>query len=298
MTDETPDDDATADAAQAAVRASISTDLLLYAVLALLVGGAWAFVQRGYYKAGDDVGYWLGVAGGVMMLALFVYPLRKHVRAFHRWGRVKWWFWVHMVLGIGGPLLILLHSTFRIGSINAAVAFYSMLIVAGSGVVGRFLFVRVSAGLHGHTGSLSQLQARAGLDQPAKGSRLAFAPTVEARLFAFGQRELREDRGVLDHFRQVLVLPGLQWLLYWRSCAEMRKPLETIARQRGWTADDLARRQRQAQRLVRRYLQGVVRVALLGAYRRLFALWHVAHVPFVYLLVASAIAHVIAVHIY
>jgi hypothetical protein len=52
-----------------------------------------------------------------------------------------------MIMGIGGPLLILMHSTFQVGSLNAAVALYSMLLVAGSGVVGRFIYVRVHRGL-------------------------------------------------------------------------------------------------------------------------------------------------------
>jgi hypothetical protein len=55
---------------------------------------------------------------------------------------------------------------------------------------------------------------------------------------------------------------------------------------------------RQSRKLVRRYLASVVRVAQFTAYERVFALWHVAHVPFVYLLVVSAIVHVVAVHAY
>jgi hypothetical protein len=42
----------------------------------------------------------------------------------------------------------------------------------------------------------------------------------------------------------------------------------------------------------------VVRVAQYTAYERVFALWHVAHLPFVYLLVISAVVHVVAVHAY
>ena len=34
------------------------------------------------------------------------------------------------------------------------------------------------------------------------------------------------------------------------------------------------------------------------AFERVFALWHVAHLPFVYLLVISAVVHVVAVHAY
>jgi hypothetical protein len=244
------------------------------------------------------VGYWIGVAGGVMMLALFSYPLRKYVRFMHRLGKVKWWFMVHMALGIGGPLLILVHSTFRVGSINAGVALYSMIIVALSGVVGRFIYMRVNRGLHGEQTTLRELQARAGFDQSETRSRLHFAPAVEARLLAFEERELKAQPGWLTFSRQVAVLPWRQWLIY-RSCvAELREPLRRIAKQRQWDAAELAKRDRQARKLVRRYLNNVVRVAQFTAYERFFALWHVAHVPFVYILVISAVVHVFAVHAY
>ena len=68
--------------------------------------------------------------------------------------------------------------------------------------------------------------------------------------------------------------------------------------QKSWTPEERASRPRAARRLVQRYVNGVVRVAQFGAYERLFALWHVAHVPFVYLLVISAVVHVFAVHAY
>ena len=279
------------------VRAGFS-DLLLYVVLAGLVAGAWAVSQRGLFKAGDDFGYWVGVAGGVMMLLLLSYPLRKHLRLFHRWGPVKWWLWVHMLLGIGGPLLILLHSTFHVGSLNAGVALYSMLIVAGSGVIGRFLYVRVNRGLHGEKTTLRQLQARAGLDQSEARSKLQFAPLVEDRLMAFERHELDASRGTWTSLRQALVLPIQQWFAYQACVAELKEPLDRIARHRGWNDAEHAQRKRLAKKLIRRYLNGVTRVAQFSAYERLFALWHVAHVPFVYLLAISAIAHVIAVHVY
>lgn len=282
---------------ESSVRPGFS-DLLLYVILAALVAAAWSFSQRGLFKAGDDVGYWIGVAGGVMMLLLLSYPLRKHLRVFHRWGRVKWWLWVHMLLGIGGPLLILLHSTFRIGSLNAGVALYSMLIVAGSGVIGRFLYVRVNRGLHGEKTTLRQLQARAGMDQSEARSKLQFAPLVEDRLMAFEDHELAASRSIWTSLRQALALPLQQWFAYQACVAELKEPLDRIARHRGWSDAEHAQRKRLAKKLVRRYLNGVTRVAQFSAYERLFALWHVAHVPFVYLLAISAVAHVIAVHAY
>ncbi|MEO8298159.1 MAG: hypothetical protein ABI574_10180 [Burkholderiales bacterium] len=278
-------------------RSGAGADLLLYALIAGLVAGAWAFSRRGYFAAGDDIGYWLGVAGGVMMLLLFSYPLRKHFKSFHRWGKVKWWLLVHMVLGIGGPLLILVHSTFRVGSVNAAVALYSMLIVAGSGVIGRFLYVRVNGGLHGQAQSLRQLQARLGLNQAASHSKLAFAPEVEARLQAFEARELGPDQSLLTATRQLL-LPLQAWWTYRECKALLKAPLAALGEQLGWRPSDLAKQQRLARGLILQYLRGVVGVAQFSVYARLFALWHVAHVPFVYLLIISAIAHVIAVHAY
>lgn len=273
-------------------------ETLLYLAVVLLTLGAWRFSRLGYFRAGDDVGYWIGVAGGVTMLMLFSYPLRKYLRFMHRWGQVKWWLWVHMGLGIAGPLLILVHSTFRVGSLNAAVALYSMVVVALSGVVGRFIYRHIHGGLHGELTEFRELQARAGLDQSEARSRLQFAPAVEARLLAFEQRELNVNPGWTTWLRQVMLLPTQQWLVY-RACAkDLNEPLRAIAQHRQWTPDELARRARQSRKLVRRYLASVVRVAQFTAYERAFAMWHVAHVPCVYVLVISAVVHVIAVHAY
>jgi hypothetical protein len=273
-------------------------DLLLASTLAGLVAAAWLLSRRNLFKAGDDVGYWLGVAGGLMMLLLFSYPLRKHVRRLHGWGKVKWWFRVHMALGIAGPLLILLHSRFQFGSINAAVALYSMLVVVGSGVVGRFLYVRVNRGLHGEKAGLQQLQARAGLAQGESRSLLHFAPGVEARLAAFERGQLARPGSPAGFGLHLLVLPVKQRLLERACAADLKACLGRLAPQRGWTAVEQARREHQARQLVHRYLAAVARVARSQAYARLFALWHVAHVPFVCLMVISTAVHVVAVHSY
>ncbi|MCZ7384418.1 MAG: hypothetical protein O8C63_06675, partial [Candidatus Methanoperedens sp.] len=236
--------------------------------------------------------------GGSMMLILFSYPLRKHFRFAQNWGRVKWWFLVHMILGIGGPLLILLHSTFRIGSLNAGVALYSMIIVALSGVVGRFIYARVHRGLRGEQTGFKELQTRAKFDQDEVRSRLAFAPKVEADLKAFEQAELQARPGWLTYGRQVFWLPIRQWIVYWRCLRDLHGPIRKLARHGQWSQQDLRRREAMSRKLIRRYLTAVVRVAQYTAYERLFSLWHVAHIPFVYLLIISAVVHVIAVHMY
>ena len=277
---------------------SLPVDVMVYLVITALVLAVWQVSKMGYFEAGDNTGYWLGVAGGVMMLLLFSYPLRKHFSFTRNWGRVKWWFLVHMVLGVGGPLLILLHSTFRVGSLNAAGALYSMLAVALSGVIGRFIYARVNRGLHGEKAGLRDLQVRAGLEEAEARSRLSFAPEVEARLIAFEQHELKARAGWLTYTRQVFWLPVQQGLAYRRCMADLKRTLRSLARHNNWSAVDLAKRYKYSKKLVQQYLHAVTRVAQYTAYERLFSLWHVAHIPFVYLLLISAVVHVVAVHAY
>jgi hypothetical protein len=115
---------------------------------------------------------------------------------------------------------------------------------------------------------------------------------------AFHELELSAKPGWPTYLRQVLFLPIEQWFIY-RSCVrELKEPLRKLAKQHQWTPADLQKRDRLARKLIRQYLECVVRVAQYSAYERLFALWHVLHVPFVYILVISAIVHVIAVHAY
>ena len=275
-----------------------TSDVAIYLLLVAMTLGAWQISRMGWFTAADDVGYWLGVAGGVMMLILFGYPMRKHFSFARNWGHMKWWFWFHMALGIGGPWLILVHSTFHVGSLNAGVALYSMIVVALSGVVGRFIYRHVNKGLRGEAIGLQELQAFAGLHKDDARSRLSFAPEVEARLKAFEQTQLSAKAGWGTYLMQVFWLPVQRWRAF-RDCdAALRAPLAVLAADKGWSKEDRSKHHRRALKLVRSYLDAVVGVAQFTAYERLFALWHVAHIPFVYLLVISAIVHVIAVHAY
>jgi hypothetical protein len=279
-------------------RTSLPGDVLVYLAIAAVVAAMWQLSRMGLFEAGSDEQYWIGVVGAVMMLLLFSYPLRKHFSFARNWGRVKWWFLVHMILGIGGPALILLHSMFRVGSINAAVAFYSMLAVAASGVIGRFIYARVNRGLRGEQSSLKELRDRAGLQQEDAKSRLAFAPKVEAQLAEFEASVSNTAPNWANHTRQVFWLPIQQWLVYRRCVVELREVLKQYAIKKQWDAPEIQRRERHAKKLVSMYLNGVTRVAQFTAYERLFSLWHVAHIPFVYSMVISTLVHIYAVHVY
>jgi len=276
----------------------LAGDSLVYIMLVALLWGTWRISELGLFQSGDDTGYWMGVTGSVMMLCLLTYPLRKYVRFAQGWGNIKIWFWVHIVLGVLGPLLVLLHSNFRTGSLNAAVALYSMLVVAGSGVAGRFLFQRVNRGLQGELTDLQTVIQNAGMDKEDARSRLAFAPNVERWLKAFEERELQSSDGFLVNMRAVFWLPVLQLKVYHQCARELDTLLPKMAASQHWSPEDLRRRRSKAKKMVDRYLNAVVSVSQFSAYAFLFSLWHVAHIPFVYVLIVTALVHIYAVHAY
>jgi hypothetical protein len=173
-----------------------------------------------------------------------------------------------------------------------------MIVVAGSGVAGRFIFQRVNRGLQGEQVDLKTLMRNAGLDKEDARSRLAFAPGVEQRLKDFEQKEQSVEHGWVPNFRAVFWLPILQFMTYRKCAAELDELLPKMAASQKWSAEDLKRRRTRSKKMVDRYLNSVVRVSQFEAYSFLFSLWHVAHVPFVYVLILTALVHVYAVHAY
>jgi hypothetical protein len=72
--------------------------------------------------------------------ALAALPAAKAHEILKPLGTVAFWFRAHIVLGVIGPVLILLHTNFSLGSVNSNMALLEMLIVAASGVGGRYLY--------------------------------------------------------------------------------------------------------------------------------------------------------------
>jgi hypothetical protein len=249
------------------------------------------------YTPGSALGYYLGVAGGSMMLALLLYPLRKHWSRARGWGAHKYWFRAHMVLGIAGPLLVLFHTTFRFGSPNAAFALGSMLLVASSGVVGRFLYARIHRGLYGSLSNLEQMQADRARSESRVRRLFDLVPAIEPLL----ERHATLAQRGGGPLARVWVFATLGWRTWrtWRACrSQLRRALKAEARLKRWTRAERLARYGAAEDLVRAYLEAAQRAAQFQAYDRLFSLWHTVHIPFIYMLVLSAIAHVVAVHMY
>ena len=264
----------------------------------LLIIGAWAISKQKWYSPGSDFGYDLGLAGGILMLTLLLYPLRKHVGFMKAWGAGKHWFRAHMILGITGPTLILLHSQFHIGSLNAGVALFCMLVVAGSGIVGRFFYTKIHNGLYGRRASLQERQSALGISAGDIKSKFHFAPEAEKLLKEFESGALAPSRNPLEETIHFVSLGLRARLVHWRTGRILAKHLKKAGKQRHWSSAKLHERLRYSKDMTRSYLDAIQETAQFTTYEKLFSLWHVLHVPFVYMLVFSAIFHVIAVHMY
>ena len=203
-----------------------------------------------------------------------------------------------MMLGIAGPLLIIVHSTLTFGSLNAIVAFSAMALVAGSGIVGRFLYSRIHYGLYGRRATLADLRAQAGFDSEEVRSKLAFVPAVEAELEEFARRASATGHDGLTHPLRFMALGWHAKIARRRCTREALRALRERAAAEDWSEGRLVRRIRSRSALIAAHLRAVQRVAQFGVFERLFSWWHILHVPLVYMMVLAAVAHVVAVHMY
>lgn len=255
----------------------------LFAVSAVLVrdGAAWG--------PGQGTGYALGVTGGSLMLALLLYPLRKRVRFMHGWAPLKHWFKFHMAAGILGPLAVLFHSTFHVGSLNAAVALACMLLVVSSGIVGRFLYRRIHHGMYGAHASRKELEQIMHRDLKALEPLLQSKPAVRAEVARFAALVTRLPQGRIGRAWHFVTL-GLRRTLAQRRLRRSLAPQGSHAASPAELPALL--------HTIGETLQAVQRHAQFSTFERLFSLWHVIHIPFLWMMVITALVHVVAVHAY
>lgn len=263
--------------------------LIISTLLFVMVGIGWKVAHGNYYKSGVGLGYNLGLAGGLMMLTLLLYSFRKHIKFMQGLGKLKHWFRIHMVLGVLGPTLVLFHTTFRVGSINASVALYCMLLVAISGLIGKFVYTRIHKGLYGSRTTLKEARAELSESTENVKSRLHFFPKVEHWINKFEHEALEAKRGFFAGVWYFLSLDVRRMLLVWRSKRNIRQELGA------GRMDDVAK---EATQLVGQYLLQIQKVAQFKKFEQIFSAWHVLHIPLMYMMVATAIFHVIWVHMY
>jgi hypothetical protein len=269
-----------------------------YLALVLVLYLGWSLPTERYLTPTRGVGYALGIIGGSLMLLLLLYSARKHFSWLSFLGPTPSWFRFHMVLGILGPLCILFHANFSTGATNSNVALFSMLTVAGSGFIGRYLYAHIHNGLYGRRLELSELQAGAAGLRELSGS-VAFLPDLIARLEAAEQRLLRGGpRLALLLLFKPLTIAAATVGARWRLHRYIRRGLRESARNSPVVAAEAQRLRRTARAYIDKRLAATRRVAEFEGFERLFSVWHTLHIPLIFMLIIAAVVHVIAVNVY
>ena len=243
-------------------------------------------------KPSGTIAIKLGLAGLALFAIIFLYPLRKRVKWLGRIGSAKHWLDFHVIAGLTAPVLIAFHASFKFHGI-AGVAFWIMLSVAISGVVGRYIYAQIPRSLSSAEASLSELAgAEAALATSLAAQYLLSAQELEPILRVPAPEQVRS----LPLFRAMLLMLML----------DVQRPFK-VARLRirvlGWRgALYLAglmrtphRELEEVIRIVRSEATLSKRIAFLSRSQQVFHLWHVVHRPFSYSFAVLAIIHIVVV---
>ncbi len=267
------------------------------AVLAILYL-SWHYRDEGHLTPENGTGYWLGIAGSAMMGVLLLYPLRKRMRIFRNLGKTASWFFWHMILGIVGPMLVLIHSNWKFASYNATVATIVTLVVVASGIIGRYLYTKVNMGLYGRKAELRQIMHDASVLKAALGEDVAQANQFHESLQAFEARILAPHYNFFSQIWAFFTL-GLRLVILRKQLMRLANAIiASESRRRGWSWKERRKRRAFVKQHLRLYSAVIGKAARFAVFERLFALWHVLHMPTFFLLVATTITHIVAVHLY
>jgi hypothetical protein len=231
-------------------------------------------------KPGGLRSHGLGIAGTLMLVLLLLYSMRKRWSSMRNMGSLSNWLNVHIFFGICGPLFIILHSTLKLNGL-VSVAFWAMIAVALSGVLGRYLYLQIPRNIMGQELSLqevedlnknltAQLQQQFGLDtRDIQNIEAAFINTKTrthgAGLFLLDL--LTADLRRFSKSNKIRKLLTDQYQLPEHDTIELLKLLK-----------------QQAQ--IRR------RIMLWNKIHQLFHYWHVFHKPFAMIMYIIMIIHI------
>jgi hypothetical protein len=267
-------------------------------IAGLLVYAGWAGRDSRNISAGEGLGYWLGIIGGSLMLALLLYSVRKRVPLLRNLGPTRHWFRMHMSLGILGPIIILYHSNFQVGSINSQVALYCTLLVAASGIVGRYVYAKIHNGLYGSSSSLRELVRTVEASKQQSIERSGLNADISEQLARLAENVLRRPESLgATALAPVWFGYKTRWL-YLKMVRAAYRNIDELAASSPVVKQHRPRLRRSTRRYLGQRLAEIRKVAQFAFFERLFSLWHIVHVPFFLMMVLSALVHVLAVHMY
>jgi hypothetical protein len=241
-------------------------------------------------KPSGRIGINLGMLGVGMFLVIFLYPLRKRWTWLGRQGTSRHWLDFHVLLGLAAPFVIALHSSFKFHGF-AGIAFWIMLGVSISGIVGRYLYSQIPHRVNAAEFSRKELQDL----QDKMMEQLA------------GQKLLRES-----DVRSALRLPSQQRVdqlpipaaLIYMLLLDLLRPFRIARLRNGALLGSehlttlgglLPTHHRELERAIvvtREEAALSKRILFLSRTQQVFHLWHVIHRPFSYTFAVLVLIHI------
>lgn len=219
-----------------------------------------------------------GIVGASLMIMMLGYTMRKRLKIMSRWGALSWWLDFHIFCGVIGPCFIVLHTAFKVDGL-VAVAFWAMVSVAVSGVLGRYLYQQIPRTMQGDQMSFDE--AGQLKDQLLDDLRGQFGLTEAALSGLVRSAEKTQSIGL---WRTL-------WTSVWADCGSLfaRPGALPAGQDKGRSHREIAHLNQTLRRmtLLDRRIRGWHRM------QRLFHYWHVFHKPFAIIMYAVMGIHIV-----
>ena len=174
----------------------------------------------------------------------------------------------------------------------------SMLFVAGSGIIGRYLYTKIHLGLYGRKAEVRNILADADALKDLFGDALPVADYMIAQMNEFTKHAMESSRGFMASLWALPLLGMRAQLFKWKLLRNVRRAIAAEARQRGWSRRKRVQRGETVTEIVTLHIAAVKKAAAFQFFDRLFSLWHILHLPLFIFLILAACIHVVAVHFY
>jgi hypothetical protein len=238
-------------------------------------------------RPSGTIGLKLGIAGLLLFSVLFLYAIRKRVKWLSRLGTTKYWLDFHVFCGITAPIVITLHSSFKLRGL-AGVAYWIMIAVALSGFVGRYLYSQIPRSLNAAELSFKEIEAEC---ERLTVSLQSLNLTGAGPLLELPSREQVSEMSL---FSALMLMVRLDIARPFRVSGLRRKYLTPA--KRVFTLGGLLPSGN-------RELEGIVtavraqswlstKMLFLTRMQEVFHLWHVVHRPFSYSFVVLVTVHI------
>ncbi len=215
---------------------------------------------------------WLGLT---FILLTNPYILRKKWLVIKGFGTLNGWLNFHIFAGLLGPTLIVFHCDFRARGL-VGLSFWSMLIVVGSGLVGRYLYVQIIRQENTLATVTKDLSATLEDQRSGASPEISVDEMTRAKVLALTFVGLPGDERMAQLSLVQILLNSVRGdlrLLFSGPQVPVGLPTSSRKTLAGYA---LARRQ----------------IAFLASFRKMLGYWHAFHLPFAFVMYALAAIHV------